>query len=365
MKYGKIIFFFPIFNRGGLEEVAKSLIKFFLKKNFKIELITYSKRNINISHKNLKIFNKISNEVDSSNFFKTLNCGLILNDRLKKNDPKSSIVLSLQNSVISILFAKLNSYKIIIKNANPIKALFLSGNKFKNFFAFIFKIFFYNFADKVIVNSEYNRNTLSRYILNKKKIIRIYNPIKMDKYKFIKNKKNIILYVGRIVKEKGLITLIKAFKIISSKKFKLIIVGDGNYAKYLKLLIKSEGLKNKVHMTGWISSPKKYYLKSKILVLPTLFEAFGNVLVEAMHYNLACIASKNSGGPDEILANGKYGFQFKKNDIYDLKNKIDYCINNKTITKNKIALAKKSLNKYSKFKNLNKYYELIYNKDLR
>ena len=66
--------------------------------------------------------------------------------------------------------------------------------------------------------------------------------------------------------KKKLMTLIKAFKIISSKKFKLIIVRDGNYAKYLKLLIKSEGLKNKVH--DWMGKqPKKILVKSKILVL--------------------------------------------------------------------------------------------------
>ena len=46
MKYGKIIFFFPLFNRGGLEEVAKILIKFFLKKNISIELITHDKKKI-------------------------------------------------------------------------------------------------------------------------------------------------------------------------------------------------------------------------------------------------------------------------------------------------------------------------------
>ena len=359
MKYHKIIIFFPIFNRGGLEEVGKSLIKFFLSKKITIELITFSKKNVKIFNKKLKIFQSSEHNSKKTNFFKTLDCSFILKKRLKANNNQNTIVLSLQNNIFSIFLAKIFKFKVIIKNANPIKALLLSGNKIKNFFVFISKIFFYNFADLIIVNSDYNKNTLSNFILNKKKIIRIYNPINIDQQKLNKNKQNIILYVGRIVKEKGLITLIKAFKNISNKKFRLIIVGDGIFLKNLKLFIKSEGLEKKITLTGWINNPKKFYLKSKILVLPSLFEAFGNVLIEGMSHNLICIASKNSGGPDEILANEKYGFLFKKNNHHDLKNKIEYSIKKKSLTNNKIKLAKKNLHKYSKVRNLNKYYKLL------
>tara|TARA_B110000444_G_scaffold238624_1_gene252359 strand:+ start:225 stop:1319 length:1095 start_codon:yes stop_codon:yes gene_type:complete len=364
MKYHKIIIFFPIFNRGGLEEVGKSLIKFFLKKKFIIELITFNKKNVNIHNKKLKIFQFSKNKYKKSNFLKILSCSIILRERLKANDNQNVIILSLQNSIFSIILAKIYKFKIVIKNANPIKALFLSGNKVKNFFIFLTKIFFYNFANFIVVNSEYNKETLSNFIINKKKVIKIYNPIDINNHKPKKNKQNIILYVGRIVKEKGLITLIKAFKIISNKKFKLMIVGDGDFMKDLKLLIKSEGLKKKIILTGWINNPTKIYSKSKILVLPTLFEAFGNVLIEGMNHNLVCIASKNSGGPDEILSNGKYGFLFKKNDHYDLKNKIELCINNQKLTNLKIKLAKRNLYKYSKIKNLYKYYKLFKSIDL-
>ncbi len=359
MKYGKIIFFFPILNKGGLEEVAKILINFFLKKNLKIELITSSKKTIKISHKNLKIFSPISNGENVSNVRKIINCGLILNRRLKNNNQKESIVLSLQNSVISIIISKFNGFKIVVKNANPVKGFLLTGNRIINLFTFVLKIIFYNLSDKIIVNSEYNKKTLSTFIFNKKKIFRIYNPIKLNNKIIKKRKKNLILYVGRVVKEKGLLTLIKAFKMISNKNYKLLIVGDGSYKKDLKLFVKSEKLSNRISFVGWVNNPQQYYCKSKILVLPTLFEAFGNVLVEGMHSGVACIATRNSGGPDEILANGKYGYQFEKNNFNDLKEKINFCILNKEITNNKILLAKKSLAKYSTLKSLDRYYRVI------
>tara|TARA_Y100000591_G_scaffold124883_1_gene106715 strand:+ start:163 stop:1245 length:1083 start_codon:yes stop_codon:yes gene_type:complete len=359
MKYGKIIFFFPLFNRGGLEEVAKILIKFFLKNNIYIELITFDKEKVGISHKKLKIYESKNKKKKSINFYKILNCSFILKDRLKKNNSQDTVILSLQSSVMAILYSKIYNFKIIIKNANPVKALFLSGNKLKNFFVFFAKIFIYNFADIIIVNSEYNKISLGNFIINKSKIIKIYNPLNLQKFKKKKNRKNYILYVGRVVKEKGLSTLIKAFSKITNKSYKLLIVGDGDYMNDLKLLINSEGLEKRVILTGWTKNPKKYFLKSKIFVLPTHFEAFGNVIVEAMHYNLISIVTKNSGGPDEVLLNGKYGFQFKKNDIYELNKKIEFCINNEKFIQNKINLAEKSLSRFSKTKSLKKYYSLL------
>ena len=183
MKYGKIIFFFPLFNRGGLEEVAKILIKFFLKKNISIELITYDKKKIGISHKKLRIFDQKKKQGNARNFSKILSCSNILKDRLKKNNSNDTIVLSLQNSIIAILYSKIYHYKIIVKNANPIKALFLSGNKFQNFLVFIAKVLAYNFADFIIVNSEYNKTTISNFIINNHRVIKIYNPIDLVKFK--------------------------------------------------------------------------------------------------------------------------------------------------------------------------------------
>ena len=91
--------------------------------------------------------------------------------------------MSLQNSIIAILYSKIYHYKIIVKNANPIKALFLSGNKFQNFLVFIAKVLAYNFADFIIVNSEYNKTTISNFIINNHRVIKIYNPIDLVKFK--------------------------------------------------------------------------------------------------------------------------------------------------------------------------------------
>jgi GalNAc-alpha-(1->4)-GalNAc-alpha-(1->3)-diNAcBac-PP-undecaprenol alpha-1,4-N-acetyl-D-galactosaminyltransferase len=53
------------------------------------------------------------------------------------------------------------------------------------------------------------------------------------------------------------------------------------------------------------------YKTSKIFVLPSIYEGLGNVLIEALNYSRACIASDCEHGPSEILMNGKNGYIFK------------------------------------------------------
>ena len=344
----KIIIFFPIFNKGGIENIACDLINFFLKKNIKVDLITFKKNKyLNIKHKNLKILvNKKYQHFNFYNFIKVLFCTKKLISILKINNTANCAVLSMQNSVPAIIFSKFYGYNITVKNAAPIKA-FLYGNYLKHFINFFLKIIFYNFANKIIVNSENNKKTLSVFIFNKQKIYKIFNPIKLNVNKKNLKRKNIILYVGRIVKEKGLDLLIDAFKLANLKNYKLFLVGDGSYSFKLKQKIKNLNLEKDVIFKGWVRDPNEFYLISKVLVLPTYFEGFGNVLIEAMNCGLPCIATKNSGGPDEILNNGKYGYLFKKNDINDLKKKITLTLKNKSDVKKKIRIAKKNLNRFN------------------
>ena len=81
----------------------------------------------------------------------------------------------------------------MIKNATPIQALFYLNNKFGALMIFLIKILSYNFADKIIVNSISNKNSLSKFIF-KKKILVIYNPVNFIKIIFVtKNRKKLFL----------------------------------------------------------------------------------------------------------------------------------------------------------------------------
>ena len=67
-----------------------------------------------------------------------------------------------------------------------------------------------------------------------------------------------------------------------------------------------------MRLFNWTDNLKNFYLNSKVFILPSYFEGFGNVLIEALSYSLPCISVKNDG-PKEILNNGKYGLLIKNN----------------------------------------------------
>jgi len=357
MKIKKLIIFFPIFNRGGLEEVANYLLKNLEYSKISVLFITYRKNKyFNKKSSKVKIITPVQTNKRASNLRKLIFCTYELIKLLKNNSRKDTVILSLQNNSISILVSKIFNYKIIIKNATPMKALLYLNNVFKTIAVFFAKIITYNLADKIIVNSKSNMTSLSKFIYNKKKIKLIYNPVNLKNKKFLnkKNKKH-VLTVSRLVHEKGIHILIKAFKQIKKQDYKLIIVGDGIYKKKLIKLVKSLKLQKKVVFKGWISNPNKFYLRSKIFILPSFFEGFGNVLIEAMNLKVPCISTVDSGSPKEILGNGKYGYLVHKKNVDELTKKIDYCLENPKEIKKKAELAKKSLVRFQPTKSINKY----------
>ena len=100
-------------------------------------------------------------------------------------------------------------------------------------------------------------------------------------------------------------------------------------------------MQKKIIFKNWVKKPDQYYKTSKLFVLPSLYEGFGNSLVEAMSFGVPCISTSNSGGPKEILGNGKYGYLVKKDNVNELKKKIIFCIRNYKETKKKKYNCKK------------------------
>jgi glycosyltransferase involved in cell wall biosynthesis len=157
-----------------------------------------------------------------------------------------------------------------------------------------------------------------------------------------------IIFVGRINWKKGLDRLIQGMKFIS--EFQLLVVGnnDGMMEKLI-LLVNKLGIEKRVYFIGEVKGEEKRDLirKSKMLVLPSYSENFGNVLLEAMAQGIPVAVTKDVGLVGDILANmagillpddpvgmgnklaetlrneqllnkmGKAGYQFSKNFSWD------------------------------------------------
>lgn len=141
---------------------------------------------------------------------------------------------------------------------------------------------------------------------NKNKIIILNNAIDSQKFVFDSNirKKYRKMYnirdneiaigqVGRIMQTKNQMFSLEIFeKINQSVDSKLIFVGKGIMENELKEKVKEKKLDNKVIFMGQIPNIHDVYNMFDVLLLPSLYEGFGMVLVEAQVSNLACIASK-------------------------------------------------------------------------
>lgn len=158
----------------------------------------------------------------------------------------------------------------------------------------------------------------------------IFSPSKIKPHK---SKIFRIIYIGRLVKEKGIGTLIDAMKILN-KKFCLDIIGNGSYKKEMVTKIKKLKLDN-IKIIGGIPSYNvpKYIKRSSALILPSITtkrwkEQFGRVLIEAMACEVPVIGS-NSGEIPNVI--GDCGLIFKEGDSNDLARKIELIYKNKSL----------------------------------
>ena len=166
------------------------------------------------------------------------------------------------------------------------------------------------FNQKVIAISQSVKQSLIKYeFIPEKKIIVIHNGIDNQKFndtinktKILNEKKIIIGTVCRLERQKGLKYLLLAMKIILTKfpEAKLEIIGDGTLLNELQELSKKLGISNSVIFFGKFTDVKPFYNRMDVFVLPSLYEGFGIVLLEAMASGVPVIAS-NVDGIKEVI----------------------------------------------------------------
>lgn len=372
MKLKRIIIFYPSFERGGVEIILLNLIKFFLKKKIKIILIS------NVPKKKLpkdNNFLQINPEykvygIFSDRLSKAIQASKKLSNILKDSNQKETIVFSLQSSSLAILVSKMNNHLIVVRNAeDPIYSFVHSDNKFSSFLAIFSKILTYNFSDQIICNSVGSKNSLQKLLLKKSKVISIYNPYLKKIYKK-KNfsKKNIIISVGRLTKQKDHKTIVEAMELLNKRgiKIKLLIIGDGDQRKKIQHLINTLDLKKNIKILGWKKNLNNYYKNAKLFVLPSLYEGLGNVVIDAVNFNIPVITTDCRSGPSEIVKKNKGGFVVPVSDPKQMAIKIHYCLKNYKLALKKAKYAKKYIIRFGEKKNSEKYYKelvkIIYEK---
>ena len=127
-----------------------------------------------------------------------------------------------------------------------------------------------------------------------------------------------VLAVARLVPQKGLDVLIRAFASLPESVrdgWSLTLVGDGPELATLQALASDAGLRDLVHFEGFRSDPLVFMRRASIFALPSRFEGMPNALLEAMAAGLPSVVTDASPGPLEMVCNGHQGLVVPTDDV--------------------------------------------------
>ena len=372
----KKIFFWSPYNSnvGTVNSVINSVksIKKFSKNMYKPYLIdttgewsSYDKIfSVIYLRKNKFDFRKIKNKglfwsrlffllIFFSNFFN-------LKKLLKKEQPDYLIVHLVTSLPLFLYFMFNFKSKLILR---------ISGEPN---LGFIRKFFWKIISDKIFLitcpNYKIKEILIKKKIFNVDKVKVLLDPV-INIKEIVNQKKNKInnydidfkyfLSVGRLTKQKNFKFLINIFNKLKKNypNLKLIILGEGEEKKELMDMINKFNLKKDIFLKGFQKNAYLYMQNAEGLIMTSISENPGHVLIEAAANNCPIISSNCPTGPSEFLDNGKGGFLFKTNDDVDFIDKFKSFINQTNNEKHKKKFyAKKNSINYTCFRH---YLQLI------
>ncbi len=194
-----------------------------------------------------------------------------------------------------------------------------------------FSKWYCNLTNSIIVPSSFMKAVLKSYKINKsinviptginiaKFNIKNKNLLR-NKYTVSKNTK-LLLYAGRLAKEKNLYLLLDILKDLKEKydEIKLMFVGDGPEKTHLHKYAKHLNILNNIIFTGYVARDKikNFYAASTVFVFPSLTETQGLVLLESMASGIPIVSLYKRGTKSVLPKNKLIG-------ISPVRNKIDF-----------------------------------------
>ncbi|MDT9331570.1 glycosyltransferase family 4 protein [Clostridium perfringens] len=349
---------------SGLYQFRKDLIKELVKKGNEVQIITPNDgfiSELEILGGNLNIFN-INRR--GKNIISELKLMIKYRKFIVKYKPKKVITYTIKPNVYCGLITRFLGTDFY-PNITGLGTAFQEDNLFKKFIIFIYRISFKK-ADKVFFENKSNRELFIKEGISDDKNSICLNGagVNLDEFEFSAlppfETVNFI-FVGRIMKEKGINELFEAIKIIKAKykKTRFIILGglEENYEEYIDNM-KNEGL---LDYYGEVKDVRTYIKCSHCILLPSYHEGMSNALLEGAAMGRPLITS-NIPGCKEAVRNNKSGFLHRVKDSKDLANKIEKFI--LLSNEEKIAFGKESRKiveeKFDKKKVIDKTIENIF-----
>lgn len=304
---------------GGTERITITLANSFLRHGHHVTIIS-----------NLREYSQLHFNLDSS--IKVLYVHPIYRKREKR---LSRMIEYLKTILLLRKILKNNHFDLIIGQSFPMNAmLYFANGRVKQiacehiFYSYYeskilraFRIFLYRRVSIVVVLNTIDYKHFEKYIHNVR-LIPNMNYLKLSTTQSsLKNK--IIISAGRLNFQKGFDLLIEAMSIVAErhKDWVLHIYGKGACKEQLEKQIRLLHLEKNVILKGNSHNLSEAYLNSSIYVLPSRFEGFGLVLIEAASFGLPIVSFDCPSGPSDIL-NNDLGVLVPNGDVQQLAKSI-------------------------------------------
>jgi glycosyltransferase involved in cell wall biosynthesis len=330
--------YFPIV--GGAEAVVRSLSTRLNEKGIHTDIMTF-----NMNQKWHPAWKGKTEKIDDVNVFKIPALNL-----LPQRAHSNRITLRI-NLIPGRFLNRLSDYDIIHFHDGddlsfPLLSYFVKKPKILHLHGFsidfyqryfLSRCIFKNVACLYISPSQVIVNRLAELGIPEQKIRRLPNSVEASLFRPLGEKEdNLILFVGRINRFKGLHILLKALQLLE-KPVHLVIIGpvwDAKYFAEMSKIIENENEKG-IHKITYLGEQDqtnviRWCQKASIFVLPSLGEAFPVVNLEALSCETPVVAT-DVGATSEVVRDGENGMLVPPNDAVKLAEAIQYLLENKDV----------------------------------
>jgi glycosyltransferase involved in cell wall biosynthesis len=320
----KVIIFTTDMYQGGVAESTRKICKL-LSDTYQVILIIYDHKPITKDiDKNVKVIKlnaPLSLGFEETKFGKslvklvryplTLYVLFALVLLRVKYQPKACYSMTYVPNIINIISGRLfkRQRTIISERQDPIKDLGYSGLLSKAV------RYFYPKADIVHANSLGLVDSIKDFYKIEEKIFHLDNfffedeliTLSKENASLKGSSKFNIVTAGRLSPQKGHWHLIECMKYLKHYNVALHILGDGELKIELIDLINKFDLTSNVHFYGNVANPHPFVNQCDMFIFPSIWESFGNSLVEAMFLSKPVASTSCVSGPKEIIDQGLYG----------------------------------------------------------
>lgn len=303
----KIMFFTPSLNVGGIERIMLTYAQGLAQHNYSVIYVICHDKGVftgELKQTAIRLIN-----------LKTMHLRHSVSALSKiLHLEKPDIIFTANDATLIVILAKWLACihcKIITSQHS-----YISDNESNTLRSWLVIRFFFRFCYKIIAVSQGIEKMLVESLkLPVSKVCKIYNPIDIKRIQYLSEivyadiPSDYIVFVGRLSPVKNLSFLLDAFAKFSKAHgtIKLVIVGDGEDRDMICQKSLDLKIQDKVIMLGTRANPYPYIKNARVVVLPSLSEAFPTILIESMVLGKTIVATPTLGA-QEILCRSSLGY---------------------------------------------------------